>query len=109
MIWIGPGSENCEPTKAATTAASRYWPSTPMLKRFIRKPTATARPAMNSGTARLIMVVMLLTTALGVSPKFRNDAKASPGSAPAAMIATLEMAMASTMATTAPATVSSVR
>ena len=25
------------------SAASRYWPSTPMLNRFIRKPMATAR------------------------------------------------------------------
>ena len=27
---------------AAIIAASRYWPSTPMLNRFIRKPMATA-------------------------------------------------------------------
>ena len=31
------------PTTAAVNAASRYWPSTPMLNRFIRKPMATAR------------------------------------------------------------------
>ena len=27
---------------APANAATRYWPSTPMLNRFIRKPTATA-------------------------------------------------------------------
>ncbi len=30
------------PTTAAANTASRYWPSTPMLNRFIRKPMATA-------------------------------------------------------------------
>ena len=30
---------------AAKNAARRYWPSTPMLNRFIRKPMATARAA----------------------------------------------------------------
>ena len=39
----GFGSEIELPTTAAVKAASRYWPSTPMLKRFIRKPMATAR------------------------------------------------------------------
>jgi len=33
------------PTTAATTAAIRYWPSTPMLNRFIRNPIATATAA----------------------------------------------------------------
>lgn len=41
----GPGSSIEAPTRAETIAASRYWPSTPMLNRFIRKPTATARAA----------------------------------------------------------------
>ena len=30
------------PTAAASIAASRYWPSTPMLNRFILNPMATA-------------------------------------------------------------------
>ena len=38
------GSQACPPTTAAAKAAMRYWPSTPMLNRFIRKPMATARP-----------------------------------------------------------------
>jgi len=37
--WIVP------PSAAATSAASRYWPSTPMLNRFMRKPIATATAA----------------------------------------------------------------
>ena len=41
----------------------RYWPSTPMLNRFIRKPMATARPARNSGTDRLIHVRIWLDSA----------------------------------------------
>lgn len=44
-IWNGPGRSTLAPTRAAIIAARRYWPSTPMLKRFIRKPTATARAA----------------------------------------------------------------
>lgn len=44
-IWRAPGRVSAPPTAAAKKAARRYWPSTPMLKRFIRKPTATARPA----------------------------------------------------------------
>ncbi len=38
----GLGSDTWLPTTAALNAARRYWPSTPMLNRFIRKPTATA-------------------------------------------------------------------
>jgi hypothetical protein len=40
------GTEIQAPNAAATSAAIRYWPSTPMLKRFILKPIATASPAM---------------------------------------------------------------
>ena len=36
------GSATAPPTIAATHAASRYWPSMPMLNSFIWKPTATA-------------------------------------------------------------------
>ena len=43
--WSGAGSVTAAPTAAATSAASRYWPSTPMLNRFILKPMATATPA----------------------------------------------------------------
>ena len=35
------GAARRRPTAAANTAI-RYWPSTPMLNRFIRKPMATA-------------------------------------------------------------------
>ena len=38
----GAGSTTAPPTAAAISAASRYWPSTPMLNRFIRNPIATA-------------------------------------------------------------------
>ncbi len=56
--WNGPGSSSWAPTQAATNEASTYCPSTPMLKRFILKPMATATPAMNSGVARLRMSIM---------------------------------------------------
>ena len=36
------GSATAPPTAAASIAARRYWPSTPMLNRFILKPMATA-------------------------------------------------------------------
>ena len=42
------GSEDIQlapATTAANIAASLYWPSTPMLKRFILKPMATATAA----------------------------------------------------------------
>ena len=35
--------------------ASMYWPSTPMLNRFMRKPMATATPDRYSGVARFSM------------------------------------------------------
>ena len=38
----GPGSHACPAKTAAANAATRYCPSTPMLKRFIRNPMATA-------------------------------------------------------------------
>ena len=40
-----PGSESMKAapaTAADSMAANRYWPSTPMLNRFILKPMATA-------------------------------------------------------------------
>ena len=41
--WCSPvGSVTAPPTQAAVIAARRYWPSTPMLNRFIRNPIATA-------------------------------------------------------------------
>ncbi len=36
------GRATAPPTAAASIAARRYWPSTPMLNRFILKPMATA-------------------------------------------------------------------
>ena len=36
------GSAHAPPAAAASIAARRYWPSTPMLNRFIRNPIATA-------------------------------------------------------------------
>ena len=38
----GPGNHAWPAKRAPAKAAMRYCPSTPMLKRFIRKPTATA-------------------------------------------------------------------
>ncbi len=40
--WSGGGSVTAPPTAAASIAARRYWPSTPMLNRFILNPMATA-------------------------------------------------------------------
>ena len=54
---------------AATIVASRYWPSTPMLNRPIRKATETASPARNSGTARLRITTIDWTCCAGVSPR----------------------------------------
>ena len=40
-----PGSQACAGERPrAAKAATRYWPSTPMLNRFIRKPIAAATP-----------------------------------------------------------------
>ena len=39
-----PGSQASPANAAAAKPASRYWPSTPMLNRFIRKPIAAATP-----------------------------------------------------------------
>ncbi len=44
IISSGPGRSSQPPTAAAKNAAIWYWPSTPMLNRFIRKPMATASP-----------------------------------------------------------------
>ncbi len=57
------------PAAAATIVASRYWPSTPMLNRPMRKAIATARPARNSGIARLMITTIAVTCCAGVSPK----------------------------------------
>ena len=51
----GAGSDSSEATCAAMMEARRYWPSTPMLKRFMRKPMATATADRYSGVARLTM------------------------------------------------------
>ncbi len=56
--WNGPGSSSWAPTQAAMKEASTYWPSTPMLNRFILNPMATETPAMKSGVARLRMSTM---------------------------------------------------
>ena len=42
MMLRKPGSQAWPANTAAAKTAMRYWPSTPMLNRFIRKPTATA-------------------------------------------------------------------
>lgn len=42
MTLIGPGNQAWPAKSAPAKTATRYCPSTPMLKRFIRKPTATA-------------------------------------------------------------------
>ena len=55
----GAGNRTTPPTSAATKAASRYWPSTPMLNRFMRNPIAAAMPEMNNGVARLRMSIMV--------------------------------------------------
>ena len=38
----GPGSQPWPANAAAAKTATRYWPSTPMLNRFIRNPIAAA-------------------------------------------------------------------
>src|SRR3712207_4466778 len=65
----GPGSATAAPTAAAMIVAIRYWPSTPMLNRLIRKPMATARPERNSGSDRLRIATSAVTCWLGVSPR----------------------------------------
>jgi hypothetical protein len=54
-ICKGAGRGTAAPAAADSRAANRYWPSTPMLNRFILKPIATARPATYRGTARFTM------------------------------------------------------
>ena len=78
----GPGSATAAPTAAATIVASRYWPSTPMLNRPIRKATATASPARNSGIARLTITTIAVTCCAGVSPKSSITAKTPNGFTP---------------------------
>ncbi len=46
MVLNLPGSHPAPAKAAAAKAATRYWPSTPMLNRFIRKPIAAATPEM---------------------------------------------------------------
>ena len=49
------GSSTWAPTWAATMKARMYWPSTPMLNRFMRKPMAAATPDRYRGVARFRM------------------------------------------------------
>ena len=65
--WIGAGSDTCEPRTAVVRSATRIWPSTPMLKRVILKPNATAAAEIMSGVARLRVDWMTL-----VSPRAPN-------------------------------------
>ena len=51
------GRSTAAPTEAASSAASAYWPSTPMLNSAMRKPIATATPARYSGTALLTVMM----------------------------------------------------
>ena len=44
-MWSTLGRLTSAPKYAANSAASRYWPSAPMLNRPILKPIATATPA----------------------------------------------------------------
>ena len=72
------GRSNWLPTCAAMNAASTYWPSTPMLKRFIRKPIATATPERYSGVDQL----MVSTSVLRRTPYSKTLPKATNGFAP---------------------------
>src|SRR2546426_7059463 len=58
VMWMGGGRCRSGPTAAAMNTANRYWPSTPMLNRFILKPMATARAEMYSGIAVLTMAII---------------------------------------------------
>ena len=42
VTWKTAGNVTAAPAAAASTAAIRYWPLTPMLNRFILNPIATA-------------------------------------------------------------------
>ncbi len=42
VTWKIAGNVTAAPAAAASTAAIRYWPLTPMLNRFILNPIATA-------------------------------------------------------------------
>src|SRR5687768_3733484 len=108
-MWIGRGSVTAAPAHAANTAATRYWPSTPMLNRFIRKPTLTASPARNSGMLRLIQARIWFDCARGVSPKLNRAATASTGSTSRIVSTIARMTSAARTATTADSTDSSSR
>jgi hypothetical protein len=68
----GPGSDTAAPSPAESTAASRYWPSTPMLNSAIRKPMATASAARKYGTARS-MIETRLSPVQGASANAREQ------------------------------------
>ena len=65
----GPGSATAAPAAAVRMVAIRYWPSTPMLNRPIRKATETASPARKSGIARLRITTIDCVCCDGVSPR----------------------------------------
>ena len=92
--WSGAGRSMMPPTWAATNAASRYCPSTPMLNSLMRKPIAAAMPEMNNGVALLRMstIVSSLLAWLIMSPY------ASSGLLPAINSTIDEAAMANTSA-----------
>ena len=46
MTLRKPGRVAAPANEAAANDATRYWPSTPMLNRFIRNPIAAASPEM---------------------------------------------------------------
>ena len=52
ITWSTAGRVNAAPTTAANRVATLYWPSTPMLNRFILNPMATATAEIISGVAR---------------------------------------------------------
>ena len=96
----GPGRATAAPAAAATIVASRYWPSTPMLNRPMRKATATASPARNSGIARLTTTTIAVTCCDGVSPKSSMTSKTPNGFTCSAAMTSAEMSSATTSART---------
>ena len=58
-VFSGPGSQAWPAKAAAANPARRYWPSTPMLNRFIRKPMAAATPEKYRRAVVFRMLTML--------------------------------------------------
>ena len=60
MMFSQPGSQWAPAKTAAANDATRYWPSTPMLNRFILNPMATATAERYRTVASLMIATICL-------------------------------------------------